>query len=154
MVRLEDRLVVVRERVLMLRLLQELVVHARVLIVVHCRRDDAREPVERRDQLVDKLVPDEVVGVEHHVKRVHRIVVRVLGLVAILDAAQEGEQPRFGQSELGDQPMVLEPLVHAEHKVRLRGLGGEIEDVHVPSVHLGDEISAGRNVQVRTRKPS
>ena len=64
MVRLEDRLVVVRERVLMLRLLEELVVHARVLIVVDCRRDDAREPVERRDQLVDELVPDEVVGVD------------------------------------------------------------------------------------------
>ena len=37
----------------------------------------------------------------------HRVVVGVLGDVAVLDAPQVGEQPVLGEAELGDEAIVI-----------------------------------------------
>ena len=101
------------------------------------------EPVEWRDQIGDEPLAGKIVGVESDVERVYlrhtptwspttariqrttqwgpigngdvtdRIVVRVLRDVAVLDPVQESEQPVLGKAELGDEPVVLQHLMHA-----------------------------------------
>lgn len=56
MVRLEDALVVVPEGVLVLRRGEEVVVQPGVLVVVDGGREDDGEFVERRDQLLDRVL--------------------------------------------------------------------------------------------------